>query len=248
VVAGGGERLDQQQMGGLAQRRPGGRLLGKGDRLAREPGGERGARRPLDGLQVGTPERPAVALRPLGIGVLGQRLAVPAVERLPEAAQRRRRAAGARLRQAGLHGLHERLGVEHAAVLAGEAVAAGDGDDQRRVAQGAPGPAHQHLDVGGRVGRGVLRPQRLRQHVLGHERPAPARQQPDQGLDQAPAERRGGHLLPRPPHHEPAEQPDLELRPRMLAGGRPHLRHRPPTPGGCQPPQVGRKVPASSLP
>jgi hypothetical protein len=119
--------------------------------------------------------------------------------------QRRRRARGGQLAGTGPHRGDERLGVHQAAVLPGEGVAAGDGDDQRRVTEGAPGPAHQHLDVGGRIGRKTLRPQRLGQRVLGHERPAPAHQHADEGLDQAPAEGRRRHLLPGPPDGEPAE-------------------------------------------
>jgi hypothetical protein len=156
LVPGGRQRLDQQQLGGFTQRLQDDCLLGRGHGLPGRRRRQGGGSRALQGLQVHARQRPAVILRPVGVGVLGERLTLPVVQRLAEAAQRHRRAVGGQLPASGPHRGGELLGVDQAAPLAGEGVATGDGEDQRWVAQGAPGPAHQHLDVGGRVGRETL--------------------------------------------------------------------------------------------
>ena len=149
---------------------------------------------------------------PLGVGVLGQRLAP----------QRQRRRAGRAARRRGRR-RRARAASSAAANSAtstgarAQRVAPGTGDDRRRVAERAAGPVDQHPEVARRIGGQPVRPQRLGQHVVRHQVGAAHRQHPQQRADLAPAERRGRDLLAVAADLEPPEQLQVH------AGRHPHM-------------------------
>lgn len=130
MVAGGGEGLDEQQVCGLPQRRLGDRLLREGHRLGLVAGRRRGPGRRLQRLLMRPRQAVAAAPRPLGVGVVGQRLAAPVRQGRPQLAQRHRRLPAGQPLAPGLQPGEEQLAVHHAAVAAGEQVTAGDGLDR----------------------------------------------------------------------------------------------------------------------
>ena len=103
LVTGGGESPGQQQHRGLAQRLGRHRLPGPqdslrpGSRVRAVQGGGRGS---VQCLQVSQPQMPPVGLRPVGVGVFGERLAAPDAERHAERGEGPGRARGQRGRPA----------------------------------------------------------------------------------------------------------------------------------------------------
>ena len=204
-VPGRRQRPGQRGHGRLAQR------LGR-DRVARGGGGrrgvaqlQRGGRGQLQRLDPGPAQPLPRATGPLGVGVLGQRLA-------PE--RECRRGGGQDLgRRARGPGPAQR-GVELGDVQADRAqrVAGRPGDDRRRLAHRPSGPVDQHVQVGHRVGRQPVRPQHVGQRVVRHQVGPAHREHPQQGAYLAPAERRRRDLLAVAAHLEPPEQ--LQVHPR----------------------------------
>ena len=210
LVTGGGESPGQQQHRGLAQRLGRHRLPGPQDSL--RPGGrvravQGGGRGSVQCLQVSQPQMPPVGLRPVGVGVFGERLAAPDAERHAERGEGSGRARGQR-GPAGLHRRQERLGIDPAPAAVGQDVPARAGPDQRPVAQRPAEPADQDLDVPRGVCRGIIRPQRAGDQVLRDQGPAPQCEQAQQPPGQPAAELPQCDLLAVTVHREPAEQPD----------------------------------------
>jgi hypothetical protein len=131
-----------------------------------------GRRRAVQDISQRQGQAAAVGLRPVRVGVLGEWLAAPQLQRVAEAGQRLRGAVREQPLAIAGRG-KERLGVDPALAALGQAVAAGAGADQRRVAQRPPDPAHQHLDVAPGIGRGPPGPQGVGDHVLGDQRSPP---------------------------------------------------------------------------
>ncbi len=213
LIAGSSQAARQQQAGRLPQRRAGGGVLGQRHRPGRVAGRERRERPALQHLQVGPLQLAAVGRCPVLVGVLGQRLAGPQVEGGEMPVQRRGRATGGEVPAGGRRPSQERLGVHLAARPGRERVPGRAGDDQRGRTERPPSTVDQHVQVRGRVGGRVGRPQRLGQRVAGDERAASGQQDADQAADQPPTKHAGGDLLAAAPYREASEEADLDLAP-----------------------------------
>ena len=139
---------------------------------------------------------------PLGVGVLGQRLA-PQPQRLRAVACRIRGPASAQCPPRPLDQPQE-LGDVHRARP--QRVAAGPGHHGLGNGERPPGAGDEHREVRDGIGGLVVGPQRLGQDLVRHEVRAAHRQHPQQRADLAAAERRGRHLLAVAAHLEPPQQ------------------------------------------
>nr|BFE75716.1 hypothetical protein GCM10020092_090170 [Actinoplanes digitatis] len=87
--------------------------------------------------------------------------------------------------------------------------------DQSGLADGPPGPVDQNLQVGRRVGRRPLRPQRRDEQIVGHEPALPGGEDAQQRAHLAALVRRLVHLTAVPHDDEPAHQTYLNGRRRV---------------------------------
>ena len=142
-VARGAQGLHQRADRDLAQRlglrRPASQL-DRGLGIAVLQGEHGGA---LEGPLVGPQELRPVVDGPVVVRLLRQRVALPQGERATQVRGRQRLGS-----QRG----QEPLGVDQADLAPGQRVPALPGEHQRGVAERAPGPVDQHLQVGDRVG------------------------------------------------------------------------------------------------
>src|SRR5436309_3492619 len=94
----------------------------------------------------------------------------------------------------GLNARQEALRVNFAPVVRDERVAARTGHDEQRLAQRPAGPVHDDAQIGGRITRGLARPQRFPQDVPGDEL-SPARDEDaHEGTSEPTTERARGDL------------------------------------------------------
>ena len=223
-VAAGGERADQEQGRGLAQRLAERGLPGERRRPPRIARGERrlraGLERDLECLAQPSPKR----LGPVLVQVLGQWLAAPSFDGPEELGERVGRESGAHPLAPELKRREELLGVDPAPLVRRERVPAGTGDDERGVPEGAARPRDEHLQVRHRIRGRPKRPQRLDQDVLRHVLAPAGGEHPHQAPGQSSAEGGRRDLLPLAQDDEPAEEPHVERRERhrtrMLVPGR----------------------------
>ena len=104
----------------------------------------------------------------------------------------------------------ERLDVDLDTAIIGQRVPARARDDQRRVDERLAGSVDEHVKVGIRIGRGLLAPQDVCQHVAWDECAAPNSQDTHDGPRQPTPEGRRRQLQAVTQDLEATEQPNLE--------------------------------------
>jgi len=94
-----------------------------------------------------------------------------------------------------LHLAEEDLGIHHAALTARERVATPAGEQEVGIAERPASKVDEDPEVGRRVGRRALRPERLSEGVPGDELPPAREQELDEVACEALPERRRGDVL-----------------------------------------------------
>jgi hypothetical protein len=209
LVSGGGQRPHQRQVGRLPQGFGGDGLLGEHDRLPEGAPTHGGGGRAFKAFLMGPEQRGPVALGPIRVGILGERIATPPLERGAKLPQRR--LGVGRRGSPALDPGQKDLRVHRPRVVVDEQVAAAAGDERRGLTQRSAGPIDQNVEARSRVRRRGPRPQRLDQEVPGDEFPPTSDQDANEGPDQPASERAGRNFLSAPPDREPPEHTDLAL-------------------------------------
>ncbi len=183
--AGGGKSPGQQEVAGFPQRLLLDGPFRQADRPARMPCGQSRGSGALERIEVGTRELPPSPLGPLCVRVLRQGFPSPRVKSGLELSERGFRSLLAECGAPCLDVGEKRFDVHEAPAVAGEAVATRAGEDEGRISQGSTCPADEHVQVGGRVGRGAFGPQRFGQGVLRDVVAPPNEEQTEQLPGQA---------------------------------------------------------------